>query len=242
MYTSTFGLWFLAAVASAEGDTLPGTDHLTMEGDLAAKMVASMDEYVAQAVEDSVKSRQQSLWDRDYRSHETYATSVAPNRERFRNYIGCVDERTPIDALHYIATTAQTAEIANTEDYTVSAVRWPVFDGVDGEGLLLEPEREPVAQIVALPDADWTPEMLVGLADGVSQEAQFARRLAEQGCRVVVPTLIDRDDRWSGNPKIGRMTNQTHREFIYRMAFELGATHHRLRGPEDPRIGGLDGR
>ena len=97
-----------------------------------------------------------------------------------------------------------------------------MFDGVDGEGLLLEPEGEPVAQVIALPDADWTPEMLVGLADGIPQEAQFARRLAEQGCRVVVPTLIDRDDRWSGNPKIGRMTNQTHREFIYRMAFELG--------------------
>ena len=76
--------------------------------------------------------------------------------------------------------------------------------------------------MIALPDADWTPEMLVGLGDGVSPEAQFARRLAEQGCRVVVPTLIDREDEWSGNPKIGRMTNQTHREFIYRMAFELG--------------------
>ena len=165
MYTSTFGLWFLAAAASAEGETLPGTDYLTMEGDIAAQMVTSMDEYVAQTVEDSVESRQQ-LWDRDYRSHEAYAASVAPNRERFRNYIGCVDERTPIDALHYIATTAQTAEIAKTEDYTVSAVRWPVFDGVDGEGLLLEPERDPVAQIIALPDADCTPEMLVGLADG----------------------------------------------------------------------------
>ncbi len=221
MYTSTFGLWLLASTASAEGDALSGTDHLTMEGDLAAQMVTSMDEYVAQAVDDSVESRQH-LWNRDYRSHEAYAASVAPNRERFRNYIGCVDERIPIDALHYIATTAQTAEIAKTEDYTVSAVRWPVFDGVDGEGLLLEPESDPVAQIIALPDADWTPEMLGAVADGIPQEAQFARRLVEQGCRVVVPTLIDRDDKWSGNPKIGRMTNQTHREFIYRMAFELG--------------------
>ena len=221
MYTSTFGLWFLAAAASAEGDTLPGTDYLTIEGDLAAQMVTSLDDFVSQAVGDSVESRQH-LWDRDYGSHEAYAASVAPNRERFRNYIGCVDERIPIDALHYIATTSQTAEIAKTKDYTVFAVRWPVFDGVDGEGLLLEPERDPIAQIVALPDADCTPEMLAGLADGIPQETQFARRLAEQGCRVVVPTLIDRDDRWSGNPKIGRMTNQTHREFIYRMAFELG--------------------
>ena len=221
MNTSTFGLWVLAAALSAEADTLPSTDPLTMDGDLAAQMVTSLDKFVAQAVADSVESRQQ-LWNRDYHSHAAYADSIAPNRERFRGYIGCVDERVPIDALHYIATTAQTAEIAKAEGYTVYAVRWPVFDGVDGEGLLLEPEGDPVAQVIALSDADWTPEMLVGLADGIPQEAQFARRLAEQGCRVVVPTLIDRDDRWSGNPKIGRMTNQTHREFIYRMAFELG--------------------
>ena len=220
MNTSTFGLWFLASAASAV-DTLPGTNPLTMEGDLAAQMVTSLDEFVAQAVEDSVESRQQ-LWNRDYRSHAAYADSIAPNRERFRGYIGCVDERMPIDALHYVATTAQTAEIAKAEGYTVSAVRWDVFNGVDGEGLLLEPAGEPVAQVIALPDADWTPEMLAGLSDEIPQNAQFARRLAEQGCRVVVPTLIDRDDTWSGNPKIGRMTNQTHREFIYRMAFELG--------------------
>ena len=182
MNTSTFGLWFLASASSAETDTLPGTNRLTMEGDLAAQMVASLDEFVAQEVSNSVESRQQ-LWNRDYRSHEAYAASIAPNRERFGQYIGCVDERVPIDALHYIATTAQTAEIAKAEGYTVHAVRWHVFDGVDGEGLLLEPADEPVAQVIALPDADWTPEMLVGLADGIPQETQFARRLAEQGCR-----------------------------------------------------------
>ena len=221
MNTSTFGLWFLASASSAETDTLPGTNRLTMEGDLAAQMVASLDEFVAQEVSNSVESRQQ-LWNRDYRSREAYTASIAPNRERFGQYIGCVDERMQIDALHYIATTAQTAEIAKAEDYTVHAVQWHVFDGVNGEGLLLEPDGGPVAQAIAVPDADWTPEMLVGLADGIPQETQFARRLAEQGCRVVVPTLINRDDTWSGNPKIERMTNQTHREFIYRMAFELG--------------------
>ena len=221
MNTSTFGLWFLASGSSAELDTLPGTNPLTMDGDLAAQMVTSLDEFVAQAMTDSVESRQQ-LWNRDYRSHAAYAASIASNRERFSQYIGCIDERVPIDALHYIATTAQTAEIAKAEGYTVYAVRWHVFDSVEGEGLLLEPDGEPVAQVIALPDADSTPEMLGGLADGISQEAQFTRRLAEQGCRVVVPTLINRGDTWSGNPKIGRMTNQPHREFIYRMAYELG--------------------
>src|SRR5207253_2708336 len=42
------------------------------------------------------------------------------------------------------------------------------------------------------------------------------------GARVLVPVLIDRKDTWSGNPQLGRMTNQPHREFIYRMAYEMG--------------------
>ena len=77
------------------------------------------------------------------------------------------------------------------------------------------------ARIVAIPDADWTPEMLAGLVDGVPAKAQFARRLAENGCQVLVPMLINRDDTFSGNPEI-RMTNEPHREFIYRIAYELG--------------------
>ena len=63
--------------------------------------------------------------------------------------------------------------------------------------------------------------MLVGLTLGVPPAAQFARRLAESGCQVVIPTLIDRSSTWSGIPGI-RMTNQPHREFLYRMAFEVG--------------------
>jgi len=34
--------------------------------------------------------------------------------------------------------------------------------------------------------------------------------------------LVDRKDIWSGSGKTGPFTNQTHREFIYRMSFEVG--------------------
>ena len=37
-----------------------------------------------------------------------------------------------------------------------------------------------------------------------------------------MPVLIDRNDSWSGNPRLNRHTNQPHREFIYRMAYEMG--------------------
>ncbi len=108
------------------------------------------------------------------------------------------------------------------------AVRWPVFapvtadsDGLEAEGLLLKPEGAPIARLVAIPDADSTPEMLAGLVPGVSPAAQFARRLAEIGCEVIVPLVINRDDTFSGIPGIG-MTNMPHREWINRMAFEVG--------------------
>lgn len=38
---------------------------------------------------------------------------------------------------------------------------------------------------------------------------------------MLVPTLINRDDTFSGHPEI-RFTNQPHREFIYRQAFQMG--------------------
>src|SRR5262249_12552756 len=103
------------------------------------------------------------------------------------------------------------------------AVRWPVLAGVHGEGLLLEPRGKPVACVVALPDADATPEMAAGLAPiPPGQGTPFARRLAQQGCRVLVPTLVNRQDTRPGNPRLGRRHHQPHRALVYRMSFELG--------------------
>jgi len=71
-------------------------------------------------------------------------------------------------------------------------------------------------------DADQTPELVAGLAPGLPPERQFARRLAENGCEVLVPVLVNRQDTWSGNPQINRFTNLPHREWIYRQAYPLG--------------------
>jgi dienelactone hydrolase len=147
---------------------------------------------------------------------------VQPNRDRLKKILGVVDERVPFTDLEYVGGPKTPSLVAETDDYKVYAVRWPVLPGVDAEGLLLEPKEKTVACVVALPDADWTPEMIAGLAAGAPRESQFARRLAENGCRVLVPALIDRKDAWSGNAALGKMTNQPHREYIYRQAYEVG--------------------
>ncbi|CAI8028017.1 hypothetical protein GBAR_LOCUS15970, partial [Geodia barretti] len=150
-------------MSNETAQTLHGTTPLTVEGDLAAQMVEVLDGYVSRAVANSVEGRE-GLWNRDYSSHNAYTESVEPNRARLQKRIGCLDPRLPIEELTYIATTKTAARLTEDENYTVSRVRWQVFEEVEGEGLLLEPKQNvPItAQIVALPDADWTPETIAG--------------------------------------------------------------------------------
>ena len=207
------------ASAGADAPPLPGTAPLTLQGDLAAQMVAGIDRFLARQLE-AVVGRRPGRWQRDVASHEAYETSVAARRKRLRKIIGLVDRRDEVE-MHLLATHRQPALVAECAGYRVERVRWNVFRGIEGEGLLLQPSGPAVANIVALPDCDWTPEAACGLEPGVPAEAQFPRRLAENGCRVVVPMLIDRRDTWSGVEGF-RMTNQPHREFVYRAAYELG--------------------
>ncbi|OHE80455.1 MAG: hypothetical protein A2107_00105, partial [Verrucomicrobia bacterium GWF2_62_7] len=200
----------------------PGTQPLTGTNDLSMGMIAGIDRFLDRELAASVE-RRAAKWKRDFSSPEAYVKSVEPNRERFKKIIGVVDEREPSSLQSRSTPPLQSNVVGGGTGYKVFAVRWRVLPGVDAEGLLLEPDKSmpPVANLVALPDCDWTPEMLAGVTEGVPAEAQFVRRLARSGCRVLVPLLMDRRNTYSGNPKI-RMTNQPHREFIYRAAFEMG--------------------
>jgi hypothetical protein len=199
---------------------LPGTAPLTAQGDIAAQMVDGINEYLLRATSESAAGRS-AFWKPDYSSAEAYERSLAPNRERLKKIIGAVDPRAREVSVELVGTVETPALVAKGQGYKVYAARWPVMEGVTAQGLLLQPDQPPIARIVAIPDADWTPEMLAGVAKGVEPAAQFARRLAENGCQVLVPVLIDRTNTWSGIPGI-RMTNQPHREWIYRMSYEVG--------------------
>ena len=147
---------------------------------------------------------------------------IAPDREHLAKIMGAVDPRTPFDAPELVATTRTSALVAHGPGFDAYAVRWPVMGEMQGEGLLLVPtSKQIVADVVAIPDADQTPEMLVGLTPGIAPESQFARRLAESGCRVIISTLIDRSDTFSMPPS-GQKTNQPHREYVWRPAYEMG--------------------
>jgi len=209
-------LAYLVAGLSAAGDlaTLPSARPLTMTGDIASQLVEGVDRFLLRETERSIEQRAQ-FWHRDVSSVEKYNASIEPNRRRLAHILGVRDQRVAFDGPELIATTDQLALVWQGETYRVFAVRWAAFGDVNGEGLLLVPAGGRTASVdtIAIPDADQTPEMIAGLTEDLPRESQFARRLAESGCRVLVPTLIDR------GTTHGRLTN---REFLYRSAFEMG--------------------
>ncbi|MBM3477180.1 MAG: hypothetical protein FJX75_28260 [Armatimonadetes bacterium] len=196
---------YAVAVPAPEApmQTLPGTEPLTLEGDLAARMVAGIKGFLLDQTRAAPERRGE------------------PNREHLRKIIGAVGPRPQPVEMELVGATDAPALVGKGKGYEVYVVRSRTLDGVNGEGLLLRPTGTPKARVIALPDCDRTPEMLAGLTEGVPAESQFARRLVESGCEVIVPTLVDRKDTFSGNPAV-RYTNQPHREFVYRMAFEMG--------------------
>ncbi len=189
------------------------TKPLTIEGDIASHLVAGVDRFLLRELSDSVAQRARH-WQRDFTSQEAYAKSVEPNRQRLAHIIGLRDERVEFDGLTLASTTAESALAGQTERITVRAVRWPAFGDVTATGLLLEPRGlDAVANVVALPDCNQLPEQITGLAEGLPPKLQFARRLAESGCRVVVPLLVNRAE---------KMSKLSNREYLYRAAFEMG--------------------
>ncbi|MCY3774954.1 MAG: hypothetical protein OXH11_03140 [Candidatus Aminicenantes bacterium] len=208
------------SLAAGTGSRLPGTRPLRMKGDLSLQLVEDIDRFLLRQIADSPQARGR-LWSWDYSSPQAYLESIERNRDRFRRRIGAVDDRLPAQDLELVATLTRPSLVAENRRLGVYAVRWPVLDGVDAEGLLVEPAGKASAQVVVIPDADWTPEMLAGLDPQTPPRLQAARILAEAGCRVLVPVLIDRRNTWSGNSRV-RKSNQTHREFIYRQAYFMG--------------------
>ena len=203
----------LLAAAAARGQELKpldGTQPFTQRGDISAQMVEGIDRWLDRATAQTADDRN-GAWRRAATGKE-WESFVEAHREKLRQILGAKDARTP-GTLEEIGESGDGLPDVTGNGFTVRRVRWPIFEGVNGEGLLFRPAAPPRATIIVVPDADETPE-----------QCAMAQRLALQGCLVLVPVLVDRSDKWSGNDAVQRSTNQPGREWIYRQAFELGRT------------------
>lgn len=208
---------------------MPGTAPLIFDKDLSYTLLDEAHRFVEKKIVESGQKRGQ-YWNRNFTSRNAYEASVEPNRKRFRkalgidekglentNYnLGLPDRRSDV-GMERFAYYRDSVLVAETSKYRVYQVRWPVLNRISGEGLLLEPKGKATATVIAVPDADQTPEQLAGLAEGIAPHSQFARHLAENGMRVLVPTVIDRSPVFPGEPK-----EQTKREWLYRQSYHMG--------------------
>ena len=176
----------------------PGTKLLEMEGDLAAQLVDGVDRFLMHEIEHSIPRRNRYWAD--------VAAAKEQNRKELQRILGTVRDPIETDGFVY-----ERGPVATTERVNIWRVRWRAFRDVYGVGLLLEPkEGKIISDVIAIPDADQEPEEVA-----IKGENRFALRLAEGGCRVLVPLLINRDE----HPY--KMSN---REWLHRLAFQLGRT------------------
>ena len=199
----------ISALCHTAVAALPGTRPLTVDGDLSAQMVAGISRFLDRQIESAVQQRPKQQLDSPL------------VRKQLRKAVGAVDPLLPFEGLQFISNTTRDSLRYRDAHMEIHAVRWPVFKNVHGEGLLITPTGSIRARVVAIPDADQHPEQIAGIAPGIKPESQFGRRLAAAGCQVVIPALINRSDEFSGSDRFA-YTNQTHREWIYRQAFEMG--------------------
>jgi dienelactone hydrolase len=204
---------------AAQPAPLPGTDPLTLEGDVASLLVEGIDKFLLRKIAESGNRRSQS-WPARSSDPFQYQESLGARRAQLAHLLGVRDPRSSNSIPQTVATLDRPSLLARNNRYEIHAIRWDAFADVQGEGLLLTPAGQPpIATVIAIPDASHSPEQLAGLIPGILPESQFARRLAESGCRVVIPVVIDRNR----GPHLGR-SRLTAREFLHRSAFELGRT------------------
>ena len=213
-------LAMLGEIRADQPSHLAETKPLKLEGDIASQLVDGVDRFLLNELQDSIKERSR-FWKPDFSSVDAYNQSLTENRQRLAHILGLRDARVKFQGPEYLSGPEQSAVVGDGDSYKVFAVRWPVVGEMHAEGLLLVPNSgKYAANVVAIPDADQLPEALCGLVAGAGPH--FAGHLAAQGCRVLVPVLIDRE--LKPRAPIGRQGGNrlTSREFLYRSAFEVG--------------------
>jgi dienelactone hydrolase len=210
-----------AAAPAAEIPTLlPQTAALDWpEEDLSGRMMDGAHRFVERQIGEA-RARRAGHWKYDASSPAAWDQALAQNRQLLAEILGITQARVA-PRMERFGDDASPALVAETSQYRVYQVRWPVLDGLYGEGLLVQPRGEAKAHLVVVPDCNQTPEEVLGLAVGLAPERQFARLLAEAGCELVVPVLIERRPLETNDAQLKR-SDQTPREWLYRQGYHLG--------------------
>jgi len=190
-------------------EPVPGTSLLKGEDDFSYESVLANDRFLDRQIELAKQARNRRWVGGEF--------DLDTRRSEFVEILGLHrDQRVENPAFEFY--TRGDFESNPESKVRLRRVRWPVLEGVSGEGWLLEPEIEdPVSHplVIAIPDADQHPEELLGWGEQGSNFDSYPLRMAESGCRVLIPALVSREE---------MEFRMTRREWLHRPAFVLGRT------------------
>ena len=210
-------------IEPAKAIELPGTERLTLQGDIASELVSGVDRFLLKQIDASVMRRmanwpQPNSQNNDIRP-EIYEESIQGLRAEYSRRIGLVDSRT--DSSNWIiesplganSLAAGLQSLASDDNLRIEQVRWPVLEGFEAHGLLVIPKTVRFGAVL-IPDASQLPENLCGVGRNANTDALA---IARCGGLVVIPQGASRHR----EARLGRaiMTDQ---EYLYRSAFILG--------------------
>ena len=203
-------------IPTAGPETFPNTVPLRLDGDVASHLVDNVDAFLLKRWEVQ-RAVREKVWQQAIEA-DNYAEFLRQRRQELRKRLGLVDEPSGVSRPRFLSPIGDTDQVASGPGWQARYITWPAFGDFHAQGILVEPTTDKIrGQVIALPDADETPEDWVGFPREGQVEPGLAARLAQQGFRVVLPALIHRDL----SKRNGR-ANLTSREFVYRPAFEMG--------------------
>ncbi|MFO0936656.1 MAG: hypothetical protein U0798_09110 [Gemmataceae bacterium] len=207
-------------VYSADPVPLHNTKPLTETKDLARVMVDGIHAYLDRELQ-AAPAKRDELWKK--RADEP----LEAKRERLRKILGVVEPSSK-GKVEFYSDSWENTSITPTETGgpSVFRCRWNVLPGLQSEGVYIKSSEVKVTGLViAIPDSDQTAEGLAGVGKDLKEVGYgYAYDLARLGCNVYIPSTLNRSDLHSANPRLKRATNQPHREFVQRMAYEMGKT------------------
>ena len=194
--------------------------QFTIEDDLAFRWWMASDRFLLSQIAADAASRAEPFTV-DTSSVEAYRGISQAHREEAGEVPGIRDAHLPFTGPEVIAAVGANSVIASSEKFTVQAIRWPVLSSpspqgqglpsIYGEGLLLTPKGEIIANAIVLTDArPETPGTVLRFGRGDCRG--IAGRASSCGIRlrVVVPALISRHR----EKRLGR-ADLTNREYLH---------------------------
>lgn len=215
------GVLLVPSFASAQDGRLPGTGPFPWsEEDISAHILDGAHRFVDREIQEAIQRREKRV------AATASAESLSALRKRLQQLVGIVDERVPSAAFEKFGTGDRPGLVAENADFRIWQVRWAVLPSYWAEGLLVEPvQNSRHTAWIALPDADETPENVLGIGAPAPARHQHVLQLARNGVTVVVPALVSRKEYVVAKAQTNeppKPLGQSRREWLHRQSFHMG--------------------